>query len=220
MSLASGLPLGPYETVAPIGAGGMGEVYRARDTRPKRDVALKVLPETFAADPDRLRRFEHEAQVLAALNHPNIAAIYGFEQADGVAALVLELVEGPTPVGESSTFATSVWTSLASSKTFATRSSRFSLQTAHGLASTREASCGAWTSRPAGPMLCAPSQMAFMAARGRRTVPRSFEDLDGPHSVWTFEPSSGRLATGHRKRQPQPDLVLRWLEGRLQRRAR
>ena len=75
---------------------GMGEVYRAHDTRLNRDVALKILPEVFALDPDRLARFKREAQVLASLNHPNIAAIYGLEEADGVHALVLELVEGPT----------------------------------------------------------------------------------------------------------------------------
>lgn len=74
----------------------MGEVYRARDRTLKRDVALKVLPSVFVANPDRLARFTREAQVLAALNHPNIAAIYGLEAADGVHALVLELVEGPT----------------------------------------------------------------------------------------------------------------------------
>jgi serine/threonine protein kinase len=93
MSLGPGARLGPYEVVAAIGAGGMGEVYRARDTRLNRDVALKVLPDLFAADPDRLARFKREAQVLAALNHPNIAAIYGFEEADALQALVLELVE-------------------------------------------------------------------------------------------------------------------------------
>jgi Protein kinase domain len=86
--------LGSYEITAQIGAGGMGEVYRARDTRLKRDVALKILPETFAADPDRLARFQREAEVLASLSHPNIAAIYGLEEADGVKALVMELVEG------------------------------------------------------------------------------------------------------------------------------
>jgi Tol biopolymer transport system component len=88
--------IGPYEIVAPIGAGAMGEVYRARDTKLGRDVALKVLPPLFALDPDRVARFKREAQVLAALNHPNVAAIYGFEESDGVYALVLELVEGPT----------------------------------------------------------------------------------------------------------------------------
>jgi len=80
MSLTAGTPLGPYEITALIGAGGMGEVYRARDTRLQRDVAIKILPEALAGDPDRLARFEREAQVLAALNHPNIAAIYGFEE--------------------------------------------------------------------------------------------------------------------------------------------
>src|SRR3989442_16010106 len=87
-----GAKLGPYEIVVPLGAGGMGEVYRARDTKLGRDVALKVLPEAFARDADRLARFQREAQVLASLNHPNIAAIYGVEER----ALVMELVEGPT----------------------------------------------------------------------------------------------------------------------------
>jgi Tol biopolymer transport system component len=88
--------IGPYEIVAPLGAGAMGEVYRARDTTLNREVAIKVLPPVFASDPDRLGRFRREAQVLAALNHPNIAAIYGFEDSNGVQALVLELVDGPT----------------------------------------------------------------------------------------------------------------------------
>jgi eukaryotic-like serine/threonine-protein kinase len=77
MSLATGSRLGPYEIAAATGAGGMGEVYRARDTRLKRDVALRILPESFASDPDRLARFQREAEVLASLSHPNIAAIYG-----------------------------------------------------------------------------------------------------------------------------------------------
>src|SRR5229473_1472035 len=95
MPLASGTRLGPYEILAPIGAGGMGEVYRARDTKLKRDVALKVLPEAFARDPDRMARFQREAEVLASLNHPNIATIYGVEER----ALVMELVEGETLSG-------------------------------------------------------------------------------------------------------------------------
>ena len=96
MPLSAGARLGPYEIVSALGAGGMGEVYRARDAKLNRDVALKVLPELFARDPDRLARFKREAQVLASLNHPTIAAIYGFEESNGVQALVLELVEGPT----------------------------------------------------------------------------------------------------------------------------
>jgi len=96
MPLSSGTRLGPYEVLSAIGAGGMGEVYRARDTKLNRDVALKILPAEFAADPDRLARFKREAQVLASVNHPNIGAIFGFEDGDGVHALVLELVEGPT----------------------------------------------------------------------------------------------------------------------------
>src|ERR1700752_3039405 len=95
MPLAAGLHIGAYEILALIGKGGMGEVYRARDTRLKRDVALKVLPEAFARDPDRMARFQREAEVLAALNHPNIAHIYGVEKR----ALVMELVEGESPEG-------------------------------------------------------------------------------------------------------------------------
>ena len=94
MALLAGTRLGSYEIVALLGAGGMGEVYRAHDTRLGRDVAIKILPEAFAADVDRVARFQREAKTLAALNHPNIAAIYGLEQADGVHALVMELVEG------------------------------------------------------------------------------------------------------------------------------
>ena len=96
MRLAAGSKLGPYEILAPLGAGGMGEVYRARDTRLARDVALKVLPEALAHDPERRARFQREAQVLASLNHSNIAALYGLEESAGVLALVMELVAGPT----------------------------------------------------------------------------------------------------------------------------
>jgi serine/threonine-protein kinase len=96
MALATGTRLGPYAITAPIGAGGMGEVYRATDTNLGRQVAIKVLPDAFAQDPERLARFEREAKTLASLNHPNIAQIYGLEKADGIRALVLELVEGPT----------------------------------------------------------------------------------------------------------------------------
>ena len=91
-----GKRLGPYEVVAKLGEGGMGEVWRARDTRLKRDVAIKILPEAFATDPERLARFQREAEVLAALNHPHIAAIYGLEESAGTRALVMELVEGET----------------------------------------------------------------------------------------------------------------------------
>ena len=96
MSLSAGARLGPYEILSPLGAGGMGEVYRARDTKLGRDVAIKFLPAQFTTDPDRLARFEREARMLASLNHPHIGAIYGFEESDGVRALVLELVEGLT----------------------------------------------------------------------------------------------------------------------------
>jgi len=94
MSLAPGARIGPYEVLAPVGAGGMGEVFRARDSRLNRDVAIKRLPMLFAQDGERVARFRREAQVVAALNHPNVAAIYGLEEADGVVALALEYVEG------------------------------------------------------------------------------------------------------------------------------
>ena len=94
MSLAPGTRIGPYEIVSIVGAGGMGEVYQARDTQLKRDVAIKVLPAALATDPDRLGRFQREAELLAAFNHPHIAHIYGVAEADGLRALVLELVEG------------------------------------------------------------------------------------------------------------------------------
>src|SRR5713226_6899938 len=94
MPVQLGTRLGPYEILAALGAGGMGEVYRARDTKLNRDVALKLLPDAFASDPDRLARFTREAQTLASLNHPHIAAIYGIEESSGIRALVMELVEG------------------------------------------------------------------------------------------------------------------------------
>src|SRR5215468_8485409 len=96
MPLSAGSRLGAYEVVSLLGAGGMGEVYKARDTKLNRDVALKILPEAFTLDGDRIARFRREAQVLASLNHPNIAAIYGFEDSGSTHALVLELVEGQT----------------------------------------------------------------------------------------------------------------------------
>ncbi len=96
MPLSPGTRLGHYDVTHLLGEGGMGQVWQATDTQLNRQVALKILPDAFASDPDRLARFQREAQVLASLNHPNIAAIYGIEQSDDTRALVLELVEGPT----------------------------------------------------------------------------------------------------------------------------
>ena len=96
VSLQAGARFGPYEIHSPLGVGGMGEVYRARDPRVHRDVAIKVLPALLARDQERLQRFQREAQALASLNHPNIALLYGVEDVDGVRGLVMELVEGPT----------------------------------------------------------------------------------------------------------------------------
>ena len=94
MSLSAGTQLGPYEIVSPLGAGGMGEVYRAKDSKLDREVAIKVLPDAFARDPERVARFEREAKVLASFSHPGIAGIYGVEEKDGARFLILEMVEG------------------------------------------------------------------------------------------------------------------------------
>jgi serine/threonine protein kinase len=96
MTLAPRSRLGPYEILSALGAGGMGEVYRARDTKLNREVAIKILPDLFAMDLERLARFEREAQMLASLNHPHIAQVHGLEDSNGMRALVLELVEGET----------------------------------------------------------------------------------------------------------------------------
>ena len=96
MALSPGTRLGHYNVTALLGEGGMGQVWQATDTQLNREVALKILPDAFAADPDRLARFKREAQILASLNHPNIAAIYGIEESDDTRALILELVAGPT----------------------------------------------------------------------------------------------------------------------------
>src|ERR1700756_5566255 len=96
MLLSVGDKLGHYQILAPLGAGGMGEVYRARDTQLERDVAIKVLPRALANDPERLARFDREAKILAAINHPNIAVIYGLIESEGQRALAMELVQGET----------------------------------------------------------------------------------------------------------------------------
>ena len=96
MSFAAETRVGPYKITALIGSGGMGEVYRARDTRLLRDVALKVLPASFTSDPERLRRFEQEARAVAALNHPNIVSVYDVGDAEGIHYIVSELLEGET----------------------------------------------------------------------------------------------------------------------------
>jgi eukaryotic-like serine/threonine-protein kinase len=96
VSLNAGARIGAYEVLSAIGAGGMGEVYRARDTKLNRDIALKIMPADFALDADGRARFTREARLLASLNHPNIAAIYGLEDSGDIHALVLELVDGET----------------------------------------------------------------------------------------------------------------------------
>src|SRR6266852_1431261 len=96
MALTTGTKLGPYEILAPLGAGGMGEVYCAHDTTLGRNIAVKILPQTLASDAERMARFSREAQLLAALNHPNVAQIYGLEESGGIRAIIMELVDGTT----------------------------------------------------------------------------------------------------------------------------
>jgi len=127
VTLSQGSKLGPYEILAPIGAGGMGEVYKAKDERLKRDVAIKVLPVSFSADPDRLRRFEQEAQAAGALNHPNITAVYDIGQHDGAPYVVQELLEGETLRAE-----------LAGGRFSQRKAIDCAQQLAHGLAAAHE----------------------------------------------------------------------------------
>src|SRR5882724_3382964 len=127
MALTSGTKLGPYEIQSPIGAGGMGEVYRARDPRLGRDVAIKVLPVSFAADTDRLRRFEQEARAVAALNHPNILAIYDIGTREGAPFIISELLEGE-----------SLRKRLSGGALPVRKAIEYAVQMAHGLAAAHE----------------------------------------------------------------------------------
>src|SRR6266536_3187637 len=127
MALPSGTRLGPYEIISPLGAGGMGEVYRARDKRLGRDVAVKVLPSTFSADPDRLQRFEREACAAGALNHPNILAIYDVGKHDSSPYVVSELLEGET-----------LRKRITAVALPQRRALEYALQIAHGLAAAHE----------------------------------------------------------------------------------
>ncbi|HYV41588.1 MAG TPA: serine/threonine-protein kinase, partial [Thermoanaerobaculia bacterium] len=127
MSLSSGTRLGPYEILAPLGAGGMGEVYRARDDRLKREVAVKVLPASFSNDPERLRRFEQEAQAAGGLNHPNILAIHDIGTLEGAPYIVSELLEGET-----------LRERLSSGALPVRKAIDYAVQIAHGLAAAHE----------------------------------------------------------------------------------
>src|SRR6202158_2892011 len=127
MTLASGLMVGPYEIVAPLGAGGMGEVYRAKDARLGRDVAIKILPASFSADPDPLRRFEQEARAAGVLNHPNITAVHDIGEHEGAPYVVQELLEGET-----------LRSALSGGNLSQRKAIDYSLQIAHGLAAAHE----------------------------------------------------------------------------------
>src|SRR6266567_4314513 len=127
MALFPGTRLGPYEILSPLGAGGMGEVYKARDTRLDRDVAIKVLPASFSNDPDRLRRFEQEARAAGRLNHPSITAVYDIGTHDGAPYVVSELLEGET-----------LRAALAGGRLPPRKAIDYALQMAHGLAAAHE----------------------------------------------------------------------------------
>ena len=127
MALTAGEKLGPYEIEAPLGAGGMGEVYRARDTRLERSVAIKVLPESFASDADRLRRFEQEAKAAGVLNHPNITAVYDIGTHEDAPYVVQELLEGET-----------LRAVLAGGRLSPRKAIDYALQMAHGLSAAHE----------------------------------------------------------------------------------
>src|SRR5262249_46959275 len=127
MTISAGSRLGPYEVVSPLGAGGMGEVYRARDTRLGREVAIKVLPPSLSADADRLRRFEQEARAAGVLNHPNITAVYDIGEHCGAPYVVQELLEGET-----------LRQALAGAKLPPRKAIEYALQIAHGLAAAHE----------------------------------------------------------------------------------
>lgn len=127
MTLAQGSRLGPYEILAPIGAGGMGKVYRAKNPRLAREVAVKVLPSSLSGDPDRLRRFEQEARAAGVLNHPNITAVYDIGTHDGAPYVVSELLEGETLRGR-----------LAGGTIPVRKAVDYALQIAHGLAAAHE----------------------------------------------------------------------------------
>src|SRR5262245_20031132 len=127
MALTPGSRLGPYEILSPLGAGGMGEVYRARDERLGRDVAIKVLPESLSSEPDRLRRFEQEAKAAGLLNHSNITAVYDVGSHDGAPYVVSELLEGETLRG-----------TMAGGKLQVRKVIDYSIQIAHGLAAAHE----------------------------------------------------------------------------------
>src|SRR6266702_1172088 len=127
MPLSAGDKLGPYEILAPIGAGGMGEVYRAKDARLSREVAIKVLPASFSNDPDRLRRFEQEARAAGLLNHPNITAVYDIGSHEGAPYVVSELLEGET-----------LRAALAGGRLSPRKAIDYAIQIAHGLAAAHE----------------------------------------------------------------------------------
>ena len=127
MTLASGTKMGPYDILAPLGAGGMGEVYRARDTRLERDVAVKVLPASYSADPDRLRRFEQEARAASQLNHPNIVTVHDFGTHQGSPYVVQELLEGET-----------LRERIESGSLGTRKATEYALEIAHGLAAAHD----------------------------------------------------------------------------------
>jgi serine/threonine protein kinase len=177
MSLPAGTRLGPYEVLAPLGAGGMGEVYRARDTKLGRDVAVKVLPERFAADPASVARFEREARAVAALSHPNILAIHDFGRQDATAYAVMELLEGET-----------LRERLASGPLPVRKALDYAVQVAHGLAAAHEKGIAHRDLKP---------ENVFITAEGRVKI------LDfGLAKVTALEPEGTRSPTASAGTEP------------------
>ena len=177
MPLSPGTRLGAFEVVAAIGAGGMGEVYRARDTKLQRDVALKILPDSFADDADRLARFEREATTLASLNHPNIAHVYGIEDSGATRALVMELVDGEDLAQRVARRALRWRTRCRSHDRLPKPSPRL----------TRPASCTAISSPPtSGSGRTARSKSWTSASPSRRPPPK---DATAPTPTWRRRPS-------------------------------
>src|SRR5450631_2620001 len=224
MALTSGTKLGPYEIISPLGAGGMGEVYRARDTRLGRDVAIKVLPEALAHDADRLRRFEQEARTIAALNHPNILGIHDIGVHGGAPFLVSEFLEGqtlreklvlgPLPVRRAIECALGIAEGLAAAhdkgivhrdlkpeNLFVTRDGKLKVLD-FGIARIREASP---TTTRAGAVFGTPAFMPPEQALGRTS------EVDERSDLWAVGATAFTLLTGrfvHEGRTPEEMLVL------------
>src|SRR5215471_14019933 len=176
MSLATASKLGPYEIISLIGAGGMGEVYRARDQRLGRDVAIKILPPSFAADPDRLRRFEQEARAIAALNHPNILGVHDIGEHDGTRFMVCELLEGE-----------SLHAVLARGPLSHRRAIDYSVQVAHGLAAAHSKDIAHRDLKPDNIFITREGRVKILDFGLAKIIPRANTDDDATRAMTRTE---------------------------------